>query len=329
MITAIEKLCLRRAGRLRKVAMSASAGRCVENTETKSGLKFRASSVRCKGRQSLLFNSTSGRRFGFYRTNMSEQIEVRQDRSEMDVIFVHSELDDRGLSAAEFRVYCHLARRAGKGTAFPGIRSIAEKCALAGGTVMSAIKSLESSGMITASRTTGQTTRYVLTAKSKWTPLPNLIHPPTVSNGATGCIKPNYATVSNGATKGNPVKVIQEGNPSSASGGSESEYQKFIRLWDIEHQKHFSRKYSFVNMARDGAAVKALLKIPDATAESLMATVRLAWAAAKRDPNKNWWCSKLITIHNLKDNFEKIAAETASKKPAIENGDSWAFTPKF
>jgi hypothetical protein len=44
-------------------------------------------------------------------------------------IFIHSELDDLGLTPEAFRVYCHLVRRAGsKGQAFPSMRSMGEKC---------------------------------------------------------------------------------------------------------------------------------------------------------------------------------------------------------
>ena len=43
-------------------------------------------------------------------------------------IFVHSELDDLGLTSKAFRVYGHLARRAGKHGAFPSYLSIGKAC---------------------------------------------------------------------------------------------------------------------------------------------------------------------------------------------------------
>lgn len=44
-------------------------------------------------------------------------------------LFIHSELDDMGLSPEAFRVYAHLARRAGKdGRAWPGVQSIGDVC---------------------------------------------------------------------------------------------------------------------------------------------------------------------------------------------------------
>jgi hypothetical protein len=44
-------------------------------------------------------------------------------------IFIHSTIDDMDLSPEAFRVYAHLSRRAGSsGVAWPGIRSIGDKC---------------------------------------------------------------------------------------------------------------------------------------------------------------------------------------------------------
>ena len=234
---------------------------------------------------------------------MSEQIEVRQDRSEMDVIFVHSELDDRGLSAAEFRVYCHLARRAGKGTAFPGIRSMSEKCNLVTGTVVTAIKSLESCGMIIASRTAGQTTRYTLTAKSKWTPLVGLAHPPTVSKGITDCAKPTNATVSKGITKGNP----KEGNPIPVF-PIELQTAEFAAAWEefLQHRKE--NKWPMTELSTK-KQLKFLKQFGSSRAcELIDNAIRQGWRGIYDNNN---------------------SGKSASKKPAIENGDSWAFTPKF
>lgn len=145
---------------------------------------------------------------------MNEQIKVFQNRGEMNVIFVHSELDDRDLSQAEFRVYCHLARRSGSGVAFPGIDSMAAICAMSKNTVVAAIKGLELQNMLIAERQSGMTTRYILTKPSQWTPLPNLGRLPntTVPNEVTEHPNPSNGTVPNEVTKGNPIKEIQEGN---------------------------------------------------------------------------------------------------------------------
>jgi len=145
---------------------------------------------------------------------MIDDFKVFQNRADMNVIFVHSELDDRNLSSAEFRVYCHLARRSGGGKAWPGIDSISRVCNLAKGTVIAAIRSLEAQKMVTAERTPGVPTRYILTPCSQWQPLPSLdrLISDTVSKEVTERVNPSNATVSKEVTKGNPLKVIQEGD---------------------------------------------------------------------------------------------------------------------
>jgi DnaD/phage-associated family protein len=53
--------------------------------------------------------------------------ESLQDRRDLPV-FIHSELDDLSLSPNAFRLYCHLARRAGYGTAWPSYQTMGDKC---------------------------------------------------------------------------------------------------------------------------------------------------------------------------------------------------------
>jgi DNA-binding MarR family transcriptional regulator len=94
---------------------------------------------------------------------------LRQDRSEFNVLFVHSELDDYGLDAQEFRIYAHLARRAnGKTKAYPGITSMAESCRMNRHTVLRVVNSLEELGLIKITKTFGRRNEYVLTPPSEW-----------------------------------------------------------------------------------------------------------------------------------------------------------------
>src|SRR5262245_47994625 len=79
---------------------------------------------------------------------LSQPASIGQDRSEMNIIFIHSALDDAGLTAAEFRVYAHLSRRAGSGKAWPSLSSICDVCKCRRSTAVKAIKSLESKNMI-------------------------------------------------------------------------------------------------------------------------------------------------------------------------------------
>jgi hypothetical protein len=90
-----------------------------------------------------------------------------RDQRKMPV-FIHSELDDYGLSPQDFRVYCHIARRAGEGSAWPGIDSISEKCRMNRKTVIKSIKHLELFGMLLVTREGGSCNVYILKDKNNW-----------------------------------------------------------------------------------------------------------------------------------------------------------------
>lgn len=155
---------------------------------------------------------------------VTQSLTVSQDLTAFELIFVHSEVDDAGLTPAEFRVYCHLARRAlskpkGKNDAYPGIRGMAEICCLNKDTVVAAIAELERRKMIAVSRVGGMVNHYKVTSKSDW-----LSETRERSLSETrehyrplkpdGLSETRERTVRNEGTKGNPSKGIQEGNPS-------------------------------------------------------------------------------------------------------------------
>lgn len=156
-----------------------------------------------------------------------------QDRSEFNLIFVHSELDDLGLDCYEFRIYAHLARRANsKSRAWPGITSMSHACRMKRNTVIRSVRGLELYGMIRVKRRSGGLSEYFLTAPSEWqssstgTLLDTGIQkgtgnrkPTSIPNGTgtekdTGAVsKRVLPPVPFGILKGNP----SEGNPVSKS----------------------------------------------------------------------------------------------------------------
>lgn len=137
---------------------------------------------------------------------MSEK-KVFQDQSEMNVIFVHSSLDDAGLSVYAFRVYCHIARRANrKGSAFPGADSMSSVCGMGRTKIKEAVKELEDRNMLVVHRTSGGTKSnvYVLTSQSNWIP----------SRNTTGlCDDPHPVAERPAPSRITTPKVIHEGNP--------------------------------------------------------------------------------------------------------------------
>jgi Helix-turn-helix domain len=144
-------------------------------------------------------------------------------------IFVHSSLDDLGLSATEFRVFCHLARRGAKDEyCRPGHESIAKICKLEIKTVRKALASLEQRGMIRVESRPGETNVYVLMPPNAWRSddiaTANPSTPPNPPQGGTGR-HPGWKTdrqvgcqLGGGSTQsapyeGYPSEAIPEGNP--------------------------------------------------------------------------------------------------------------------
>jgi DNA-binding MarR family transcriptional regulator len=148
---------------------------------------------------------------------MNEQTKLVTDTSEMNVIFVHSALDDAGLLAPDFRIYCHLSRRAGASGAFPSVASIAKVCRLERKTVFASLARLEERGMVTRIIRPGTSNVYVLTKPSQWLPVPNgtpsrlATHPvwPTTTHPERPTTYPSRLAYHEGyPMEGNPGKVI-------------------------------------------------------------------------------------------------------------------------
>ena len=95
---------------------------------------------------------------------------LRQDTSELNVLFVHSAVDDYPLTPEEFRVYAHFARRAGLGEAWPKIESIGRVCRMHPDTARQCVHSLNASGMINVQERKGRTNLYTITRVSSWKP---------------------------------------------------------------------------------------------------------------------------------------------------------------
>lgn len=85
-------------------------------------------------------------------------------------IFIHSELDDFGLTAPEFRIYCNLARRADNktSTAFPSIENISKVCQIGDDACRYALRCLVHFKLIKRIDRPGTSALYVLTDKEEW-----------------------------------------------------------------------------------------------------------------------------------------------------------------
>ncbi|WP_407573002.1 helix-turn-helix domain-containing protein [Deinococcus altitudinis] len=96
--------------------------------------------------------------------------DLRADTSEMNVLFVHSAIDDYPLTTEEFRVYAHIARRAGLGEAWPAIASIALKCRIHEDTARRCVHALTAYRLLSVEDRSkqGKTNVYRITRASVW-----------------------------------------------------------------------------------------------------------------------------------------------------------------
>lgn len=147
---------------------------------------------------------------------------AEDNRDDMPV-FIHSELDDLGLTPFEFRAYAHLARRVNDrgGTYWESIEAGAEVCQMGTKTYRAALVGLVERGLISREDRPGQTSVYRLEPKAKWrTPAvsgrgKNVQATPAVSGraGKSGRGTPAVSgrtPLPDQVDKGTPLKVLPE-----------------------------------------------------------------------------------------------------------------------
>lgn len=106
-----------------------------------------------------------------------------------NILFIRAELDDYVLIPSEFRLYAHLARRAGTDGAWPAVKSMARQCRMHEDTVRRCLRRLRELNLVRARVRPGATTVYVLTPLAEWKPASSGIHPsedkgaPSLSGG--------------------------------------------------------------------------------------------------------------------------------------------------
>lgn len=151
-------------------------------------------------------------------------------------------LDDLGLTATQFRVYCHLRRRAGPTEwAKPGLRSIAKTCRLRTDTVQKALRELETFRLIDIHppKKQGETSEYWVSLSTPIGVCQNGTyaetgHPEGVCSNGAGCMpKP---------VQGCPVSEHERGFLQRGSRkGAQGREDKLIQF-DEEEQKRASEE---------------------------------------------------------------------------------------
>lgn len=268
--------------------------------------------------------------------------EILQETRGFNIIFIHSSLDDAGLTPQEFRLFAHLSRRAGEGVAFAAAASMAKACRMHPDTIWSALAELERRNMVVRETRPGKTTRIRLTKPSDWNLQPTGLegHPlkPGDGNGGVTPTPPNrVAPTGLEGHEGNPLRVSKESHPSSAPSAAAgcgtcssvfgdveriqgepqqekkapSFHTQFIAAWSEAYLAVRGEKY-LVTAGKDGSAVKRIASMGMSVAD-LIALARRAWASSGP---KFWHCEKAITISYFVGSFNEIRAELSAKPSA-------------
>jgi 5-methylcytosine-specific restriction endonuclease McrA len=94
-----------------------------------------------------------------------------------------------------------------------------------------------------------------------------------------------------------------------------SEHTAFIDGWAQNFRATFGADYQF-DGGRDAKAVKGLLKMGILRID-LLEIAKRAWAASRRD-GRLFGCKQAVTIHGLKEHFNKVQAELSTAQPKAE-----------
>ena len=224
-----------------------------------------------------------------------------------NAIWVHSALDDLGLTPAEFRVYAHLSRRAGNGVAWPAIASIARVCRLSRKTVIAAFNNLERRGLLQIERGGGAATNhYRLIQIGNWPkPARKQCNPSTQVNPDTQQCKISTGAppkIDTGLTpkeaqEGYPIRTSMEGNPLRRS--SEGVLKPAASLNNAEQAK--ARTTNVVAPMPDTKSFWMLMKQIECNAELIKAVQRRGML----DENDKW----IFNSPADRDEYRRLKAE--------------------
>lgn len=255
----------------------------------------------------------------------------RQTVEGFNVIFIHSSLDDAGLTPHQFRVLAHLTRRAGNGAAWSANETMAKVCRMDVKTITSCLADLERLRIISRKMRPGKTTIWTINPPSFWsltppvspldpsdTPPVSPLDYPTRFTPTTPPVSPPGKVI--------PLKEIpfKEGDADRASlpgqngerqperhvpkgGGEIHPTRRFSDAWCAAFQQKFGEKYRY--QSKDGVQAARLLK--DVTPEEAIETAKKAWN--QTDEKKFWNCIHMSRdVAQFASRYVKIRLELKS-----------------
>lgn len=248
-------------------------------------------------------------------------MQIIQDHRDYNVVFIHSSLDDAGLSPYAFRIYCHIARRANRSnSAWPGLGSIARVCGLSESTARRALKELEDREMLIVQRCMGgnSTNIYSLTSEKHWKPLSvrhpcptdttplSVGHPKVINEG-----NPSFPELLNSGCERVPIPVFSKPNAEELVLDSNSSsrkpkkgrpakpadprHQEAIKMFCDLYEERFGTKYAFP--VSDAKQLSEFLKrCPTVTVSEMRDALSDIW---EYEVNKGDFVANRYRIHTL------------------------------
>lgn len=201
---------------------------------------------------------------------MNTSEEAIQSTRGFNCIFIHSSLDDAGLTTEQFRVLAHLSRRAGDGVAWASNASMASICRVREETIVACLRELERRRIIVREVRPGKTNRFQIMPPNGWdlkqlesvngvgrTPsTPPKQSPPQTKPPHPPEIKPPHPPETKDG-EGNPIKGIQQResngagapDPIAKSLPPEAEYWNAncgrlpkVAAWSPARQRHLTAR---------------------------------------------------------------------------------------
>lgn len=127
--------------------------------------------------------------------------------------FIHSSLDDFGLTPAQYRVYCHVNRVAGRvGVCYQSLKTIAEHCGYCEGITRAALRFLTDQRLLQRKDVSGIGVEYRLIPPGNWLkPLPENHRGKTDTGDKNSEVTPTKLLQGNPSQKNSPKGIPIEG----------------------------------------------------------------------------------------------------------------------
>ncbi len=273
-----------------------------------------------------------------------------------NTIFIHSSLDDAGLTPQQFRVLAHLSRRAGDGLIWASVASMAEVCQIHPDTVRESLTELERRTIISREERPGRTTLFRILPPGSWNiekpletgkrgrrtshppetntppkqmdthpPETNGGHPPE-TNGYEGYPCKGNPKEGNPPEKSPQLQKPQEASPSQAAASAAQEaYALWIGRYNEAHPEEPYFNGTAKRRKADESAMRALVA-SGRTPEQIGETARRMFAAAKQAVNgkRAWWSEHCKSAFNFCERWTEITGELGPA-PGSTSGTSTAM----